>query len=206
MTPQLISLKPKPPAQAKLTPSISIEATPTYPDKASFSTIDRKDDLPVKCKAAPEIEDDDRTTGTTTRYDQSEPTDTRRTQRGYSARQIPGRVRPPRVSREFESKFHALECRQKNLVQQTKQNGQLEYLAVSQSSSGHFWITVEGSGKPFIRIPFDTAEFCFESALELEDTFDVLQVLSLQPGEIIERIEEMIGVWLNRERVARCWG
>ncbi|MGR3279415.1 hypothetical protein ACSYAD_30575 [Acaryochloris marina NIES-2412] len=206
MTPQLVSLKPKPPAAPPLTPSTNIEATSTYPDKALFPTIDRKDDLPVKRKVAPQPEDDDRTTDTTPRYNRKEPTDTRRTQRGYSARQTPGRVRPPRVSRAFESKFHALEKRQKNLVQQTKQKGQLEYLTVSRCSSGKFWITVEGTGKPFIRISFDTPEFCFECALELEDTFDVLQVLSLRPGETIERIEEMIGVWLDRERVARVWG
>ncbi|MGR3280271.1 hypothetical protein ACSYAD_35045, partial [Acaryochloris marina NIES-2412] len=151
----------------------------------------------MKRKATPEIEDDDRTTDTTPKYNRRQPTDTRRTQRGYSARQTPGRVRPPRVSRAFESKFHALESKQKNLVQQSKQKGQLEYLAVSKSSSGKFWITVEGSGKPFIRIPFATPEFCYECALELEDTFDVLQVLSLRPGETIERIEEMIGVWLD---------
>ncbi|BDM83139.1 hypothetical protein AM10699_60000 (plasmid) [Acaryochloris marina MBIC10699] len=63
-------------------------------------------------------------------------------------------------------------------------------------------ITVEGSGKPFIRIPFETPKFCYECALELEVKFDVLQVLSLRPGETIE----MIGVWLERERVSRVWG
>ena len=206
MNSKIISLKSKPLTDSPDKPSTSTNITPTYPDKASFPTIDRKDDLPVKRKAAPQPEDDDRTTDTTPRYNRREPTDTRRTQRGYSARQTPGRVRPPRISREFESKFHALERKQKNLVQQTKQKGQLEYLTVSKSSSGKFWITVEGTDKPFIRIPFDTPEFCFECALELEDTFDVLQVLSLRPGETIERIEEMIGVWLERERVARCWG
>ncbi|ABW31177.1 hypothetical protein AM1_6245 [Acaryochloris marina MBIC11017] len=34
----------------------------------------------------------------------------------------------------------------------------------------------------------------------------MLQVLSLRPGETLERIEEMIGVWLDRERVAKVWG
>ncbi|MGR3277603.1 hypothetical protein ACSYAD_21125 [Acaryochloris marina NIES-2412] len=206
MTPQLVSLKPKPPAKATLTPSTNPETTPAYPDKALFPTIDRKDELPVKRKATPQLEDDDRNTEPTPRYARREPTDTRRTQRGYSARQTPGRVRPPRISREFESKFHALEKRQRNLVQQTKQKGQLEYLTVSRCSSGKFWIAVEGTGKPFVRIPFESPEYCFECALELEDTFDVLQVLSLRPGETIERIEEMSGVWLDRERVARCWG
>ncbi|WP_249370350.1 hypothetical protein [Acaryochloris marina] len=189
-----------------MTPSKNTEATPVYPDKASFPTIGRKDDSPVKRKVTLQPEDDDRITEPTPKYDRSEPTDTWRTQRGYSARQTPGRVRPPRISRAFESKFHALEKRQKNLVQQTKQKGQLEYLTVSRSSSGKYWITIEGSGIPFIRISFETPEFCFECALELEDTFDVLQVLSLRPGETIERIEEMIGVWLDRERVSRVWG
>ncbi|BDM83088.1 hypothetical protein AM10699_59490 (plasmid) [Acaryochloris marina MBIC10699] len=92
------------------------------------------------------------------------------------------------------------------MVQQTKQKGQLEYLTVSKSSSGNYWITIEGSGKPFIKISFETPEFCFECALELENTFDVLQVLRLRPGETIERIEEMIGVWLERERGSRAWG
>ncbi|QUY45698.1 hypothetical protein [Acaryochloris marina] len=206
MKPKLVSLKPKASTQLSLKIPTNTESTPTYSDKASFPTIDRKDDLPVKRKVAPQSEDDDRTTEPTLKYDRSEPTDTRRTQRGYSARQTPGRVRPPRVSRDFEAKFHALEQSQKTLIEQTKQKGQLEYLTVSQSSSGKYWITVEGSGKPFIRISFDTPEFCFECALELEDTFDVLQVLSLRPGETIERIEEMIGVWLDRERVSRVWG
>ncbi|WP_238549338.1 hypothetical protein [Acaryochloris marina] len=79
-------------------------------------------------------------------------------------------------------------------------------MTVSRSNSGQYWITVEGTGKPFIRIPFASPEFCFECALELEDTFDVLQVLSLRPGETIERIEEMVGVYLGRESVARIWG
>ncbi|WP_255345135.1 hypothetical protein [Acaryochloris sp. CCMEE 5410] len=42
--------------------------------------------------------------------------------------------------------------------------------------------------------------------MELEETFDVLNVIELRPGETIERIEEMIGVWLERERVSRVWG
>ncbi|MGR3279695.1 hypothetical protein ACSYAD_32065, partial [Acaryochloris marina NIES-2412] len=195
MPPQLVSLNPKPPAELPLKPSTNPEATPTYPNKASFPTIARKDDLPVKRKATPQPEDDDRNTEPTSRYNRREPTDTRRTQRGYSTRQTPGRVRPPRVSREFESKFHALERKQKNLVQQTKQKGQLEYLTVSRCSSGKYWITVEGTGKPFIRIPFESPEYCYECALELEDTFDMLNVIELRPGETIERIEEMIGVW-----------
>lgn len=65
---------------------------------------------------------------------------------------------------------------------------------------------MEGTGKPFIRIPFETPEYCFECALDLEDTFEILQVIELRPPETIERIEEMVGVYLDRERVARIWG
>lgn len=176
MAPQLISLKPKPPAQPPLKTPTNIESDPAYSDKTEFPTIARKDDLPVKRKPSPDAGNDDNYTEPTPRYNRREPTDTWRTQRGYSARQTPGRVRPSRVSRAFESKFHALERRQKNLVQQTKQKGQLEYLTVSKSSSGKFWITLEGTGKPFIRIPFASPEFSFECALELENRFDVLQV------------------------------
>ncbi|QUY46315.1 hypothetical protein I1H34_31620 (plasmid) [Acaryochloris marina S15] len=157
-------------------------------------------------KVTPQSKDNDCTTEPTPTYDRSEPTDTRRMQRGYSAQPNTRKSSPPRISREFESKFHSLEKRQRNLVQILKLKGQLEYLTVSRSSSGKYWITIEGSGIPFIRISFETPEFCFECALELEDTFDVFQVLSLRPGETIERIEEMIGVWLDRERVSRAWG
>ncbi|UJB72370.1 hypothetical protein HRE53_25915 (plasmid) [Acaryochloris sp. 'Moss Beach'] len=41
---------------------------------------------------------------------------------------------------------------------------------------------------------------------ELEDTLNILQVVELQLNEAIEWIEEMVGVWLDRERVAKCWG
>ncbi len=34
----------------------------------------------------------------------------------------------------------------------------------------------------------------------------MLQVIELRPGETIERIEEIVGVYLERERVARIWG
>ncbi|MGR3277849.1 hypothetical protein ACSYAD_22380 [Acaryochloris marina NIES-2412] len=77
MTPQLVSIKPKPPAQTTLKPSTNTSATPTYPDKASIPTIDRKDDLPVKRKATPQLEDDDRATEPTPRYSCRELTDIR---------------------------------------------------------------------------------------------------------------------------------
>ena len=207
LKPKLVSLKPKPSAQPTLKTPTNVESKPAYSDKTEFPTIARKDDLPVKRKADPESGDDDlKSEATSVVHIHREPAVTRRTERGSSGRTQTRRTRPPRVSRDFEAKFHALEKSQKNLIQQTKQKGQLECLSVSLSSAGKFWITVEGTGKPFIRMPFDTAEFCFEAALELEDTFDIFQVIGLRAGETIERIEEMIGVWLDRERVARVWG
>ncbi|MGR3280209.1 hypothetical protein ACSYAD_34730, partial [Acaryochloris marina NIES-2412] len=156
--------------------------------------IARKDDLPVKRKPDPESGDDDCKSKTSpVIHIHREPAATRRTERGSSERSQTRRTRPPRVSRDFEAKFHALEKSQKTLMEQTKLEGQLEYLTVSQSISEQYWITVEGSGKPFIRQPFDTAEFCFEAALELEDTFNISRMIGLRAGETMERIEEIVG-------------
>ena len=206
MAPQLVSLKPKPTIPPNGKAPTNVESNPAYSDKTAFPTIAREDDWPVKRRSAPGSGADERKRDTAPIHIHREPDFARRTKRGYSAKHSTGRTRPPRVSRQFESKFHALERRQKNLVQQTKLQGQIEYLAVSQSSTGQYWITVEGTGKPFIRIPFETPEYCFECALDLEDTFEILQVIELRPPETIERIEEMVGVYLDRERVARIWG
>ena len=208
LKPKLVSLKPKPSAQPTLKTPTNVESNPAYSDKTEFPTIARKDDLPVKRKADPESEDEESKSEAAPVVDiHREPAFTRRrTERGSSERSQTRRTRPPRVSRDFEAKFHALEKRQKSLIQQTKLEGQLEYLSVSQDSSQQYWITVEGTGKPFIRQPFETAEFCYEAALELEDTFDILGMIELRPGETFERIEEMVGVWLERERVAGVWG
>lgn len=62
------------------------------------------------------------------------------------------------------------------------------------------------TGKPFVRKSFATPEFCWECAIEIDENFEILQVIELRPGETMERIGEMIGVWLERERVAECWG
>ena len=207
MKPKLVSLKSKSSAQPTLKTPTNVESTPAYSDKTEFPTIARKDDLPVKRKLDLEPGDEEsKSKAAPVVHIHREPAFTRRTERGSSERKQTRRTRPPRVSRDFEAKFHALEKSQKSLIQQTKLEGQLEYLSVSRSSSEQFWITVEGTGKPFIRMPFDTAEFCFEAALELEDTFDILGMIELRPGETFERIEEMVGVWLDRERVARVWG
>ncbi|KAI9129746.1 hypothetical protein [Acaryochloris sp. CCMEE 5410] len=40
----------------------------------------------------------------------------------------------------------------------------------------------------------------------LKRVLEIFQIVELRPGETIERIEEMVGVWLDRERVSRVWG
>ncbi len=207
MKPQLVSLKHKPTAQLTLETPTNVESNPAHSNKLSFPTIARKDDVPVNHK--PDIEsggEESKIKAASVVHIHREPTFTQRPQQGSAKRTQTRRARPPKVSRDFEAKFHVLEKRQKSLIQQTKLEGQLKYLSISRSSSGQFWITVEGSGKPFIRQPFDTVEFCFEAALELEDTFDILQVIDLRPGETMERIEEMVQAGLERERVAEIWG
>jgi hypothetical protein len=203
---QLISLKPKPVVPPNLKTSTNVESNPAYSDKTLFPTIARKDDWPVKRKPDLESDEEERKSESTPIHIHREPATARRTQRGYSSRHTTERTRPPRVSREFEAKFNALQSRQKDLIQQTKREGQLEHLTVSQSASGQYWISVEGTGKPFIRQPFATPEFCYEAALELEETFAILQVIELRSPETIERIDEMVGVHLERERVLLAWG
>ncbi|KAI9129154.1 hypothetical protein [Acaryochloris sp. CCMEE 5410] len=114
--------------------------------------------------------------------------------------------RTPRISAELERRFRNLELSQKNLVEQTRTRGELEYLAVAKNGFGRYWITVAGTGKPFVRESFATPSFCWECAVEIEENFEIGEVIELRPGETMERIEEMIGVWLERERVAGIWG
>lgn len=110
------------------------------------------------------------------------------------------------MSPELERRFRNLELSQKDLVEQTRTRGKLEYLAVAKNGSGQHWITVEGTGNPFVREAFATPEFCLEMTLEIEKTFEMEQVIELRPPETMERIEEMVQAGLERERVSRVWG
>ncbi|BDM83078.1 hypothetical protein AM10699_59390 (plasmid) [Acaryochloris marina MBIC10699] len=110
------------------------------------------------------------------------------------------------MSAELERRFRNLELKQKNLVEQTRTRGELEYLAVSKNGAGRYWITVAGTGKPFMKEAFATPGLCWECAVELEENFEIGEVIELRPGETMERIGEMIGMWLERERVSRVWG
>ncbi|UJB72690.1 hypothetical protein HRE53_28210 (plasmid) [Acaryochloris sp. 'Moss Beach'] len=45
-----------------------------------------------------------------------------------------------------------------------------------------------------------------EAVFEIEDKFDIFQVVELRPKDAMERIDEMVGVSLDRDRVVRVWG
>lgn len=132
----------------------------------------------------------------------------KRTSRSASIEVSPvNQPRPPRVSADLERRFQALERSQRNLVQPKARtwDGQ-ECLTVSLDSSGQYWITVRGTGEPFIRKPFAQSEYCIEAVLELEEAFDILQAIELRPPEMIERIEEIVKFYLERERVLQGCG
>ncbi|ABW32761.1 hypothetical protein AM1_D0270 (plasmid) [Acaryochloris marina MBIC11017] len=63
-----------------------------------------------------------------------------------------------------------------------------------------------GTGKPFVKESFATPGFCRECTVEIEENFEIGEVIELRPPETMERIEEMVGEWLERERVSRVWG
>ena len=111
----------------------------------------------------------------------------------------------PRISVELERRFRNLELSQKNLVEQVRTRRELEYLAVAKNGSGQYWITVAGTGKPFMRESFASAEFCWECAVEIEENFEIGEVIELRPPETMERIGEMVQASLERERVMRVW-
>ncbi len=87
------------------------------------------------------------------------------------------RPRTPRVSEELERRFRNLELGQKNLVEQTRTRGELEYLAVAKDSSEEYWIAVAGTGKPFVKESFATPGFCLEVAID--ENFEMEQIIEL---------------------------
>ncbi|MGR3280664.1 hypothetical protein ACSYAD_37040, partial [Acaryochloris marina NIES-2412] len=80
------------------------------------------------------------------------------------------------ISADLERRFRNLELGQKKLVEQVRTRGELEYLAVAKNGFGRYWITVTGTGKPFVRDVFASAEFCLECAVEIEENFEIVQV------------------------------
>ncbi|MGR3278327.1 hypothetical protein ACSYAD_24850 [Acaryochloris marina NIES-2412] len=203
MTPQIISLNPKPtpqttPEQPKPAPS-----TPKLLSKTAVPKKAPEGTRPAKREPGDgELAKNNRTSRPSPR-----PTRPERTPQPKSS-EIPQTSQPriPSISADLERQFRNLELGQKKLVEQVRTRGKLEYLAVAQNGARHYWITVAGTGKPFVRKSFATPGFCWECAVEIEENFEIGEVIELMPPETMERIGEMIGVWLERERVKEIWG
>ncbi|KAI9129771.1 hypothetical protein [Acaryochloris sp. CCMEE 5410] len=205
MTSPIISLNPKPSPQTTPDQPKSVPSAPKLLDKTAFPKKAPQGTRP------PKREPEHGELGGIRRSSRRSP---RTIKPEYTPKtrssEIPQTSQPrtPRISADLERRFRNLELRQKNLVEQARTRGELEYLAVAKNGTGQgqYLITVKGTGKPFVREVFASAEFCLECAFEIEENFEILQVLELRPTETMERIEEMVGVWLERERVSRVWG
>ncbi|KAI9130184.1 hypothetical protein [Acaryochloris sp. CCMEE 5410] len=196
----IVALKPKPIPQTIPQPPKSVVSTPKLIAKTAFPKKAPEGTRPPKREPGHgELEERRRSVRRTTR-----PTKPESRPQTISP-EVPPASRPqtPRISAELERRFRNLELSQKDLFEQaTRTRGELEYLAIARNSAGQFWITVAEIGKPFMRETFATPEFCWECAVELEDMFDILQVIELRPPETIERIEEIVASHKNREYVA----
>ena len=109
------------------------------------------------------------------------------------------RLQLPSVSVNLKWLFEDLEGMQKVMVLSANSHPDLDYLAVSVDSFGQHWITVQGTDKSLISKPFAQPEYCYEAALELEETFD-RQVVELRSPETMERIQEIVGFYWEREQ------
>ncbi|WP_315876759.1 hypothetical protein [Acaryochloris sp. 'Moss Beach'] len=198
--PQLQAHPPPRPPQKNPSPSLP---PPKFLSKIASPKKAPEGTRPAKREAGQgELVKNNRTSRPTSRSTQPE----RTPQPKFSEITQTRQPRIPSISADLERRFRNLELGQKKLVEQTRKGGELEYLAVAKNGVGQYWITVKGTGKPFVREVFATPEFCLECAIEIEENFEILQVIELRPGETMERIGEMIGVWLERERVSRVWG
>ncbi|MGR3279931.1 hypothetical protein ACSYAD_33285 [Acaryochloris marina NIES-2412] len=199
----MISLNPKPIPQT--TPDLPKPNTPTSKllSKTAFPKKAPEGTRPAKREPGDgELAKNNRTSRSTPRPTRQEYTP----QPKFSEIPQTSQPRIPSISADLERRFRNLELGQKKLVEQVRMRGDLEYLAVAKNESEEYWITVAGTVKPFVKESFASAEFCLECTVEIEENFEILQVIELRPTETMERIEEMIGVWLERERVSRVLG
>ncbi|ABW33070.1 hypothetical protein [Acaryochloris marina] len=203
MTPPIVALNPEPVPKTIPQPPKSVPSAPKLVSRTAFPKKTPEGTRPAKREQGHEelrgIRRSSRRPSQSTKPEFTPKT------RSSEAPQV-NQLRTPRVSAELERRFRNLELKQKNLVEQTRTRGELEYLAVSKNESEECLITVAGTGKPFVRNTFATPEFCWECAVEIEENFEIGEVIELRPPETMERIGEMVGVWLERERVSRVWG
>ncbi len=116
---------------------------------------------------------------------------------------------PPRIEMGRVERYSKLEqirgqrILSEKLDQGLEKRPALEHLTILHSRSAQqYWIADAETGDIFLRQPFATPQHCYEAAAELEQTFDMAEVLMLRPSETMERIGELVHEHWLRERVA----
>jgi hypothetical protein len=125
-----------------------------------------------------------------------------------SAESRPIPLAEPRIQVKTVEQYSRLErVRGKQLLdellnQRSEKQPLLEYLTILHSrSTQRYWIADAETGEIFLRQSFTMLEHCYEAAVELEHTFDMLEVIALRPPETIERIDAIILAHAWREQV-----
>jgi hypothetical protein len=88
------------------------------------------------------------------------------------------------------------------LTERSSNSRMLEYLAVLKVGDREYAIAERATGENFVNQVFETREHCHEAAAELEQTFDMAQVLELRLTETLDRVEELVEWHWLREWVA----
>lgn len=87
------------------------------------------------------------------------------------------------------------------LAEQKRDFSALEYLEIRKVGS-EYWITERGTGEALVEQTFETRQHCAEAAVEVEQKFDMEQVLELRLPETMERIEDLAEWHYLKEWVA----
>lgn len=178
MTPPIVALNPKPVPKTIPQPPKSVPSAPKLVSRTAFPKKTPEGTRPAKLEQGHgELGGIRRSVRQTPRS--AEPEFNPKTK--FSETLQTSQPRPPRVSAELERRFKNLELKQKNLVEQTRTRGELEYLAVSKNGAGRYWITVAGTGKPFVRESFASAEFSWGIDVEFEGKFENGYMIELCP-------------------------
>ncbi len=131
-----------------------------------------------------------------------------RVRSAVSAESRPIPLAEPRIQVKTVERYSRLErVRGKQLLdellnQRSEKQPLLEYLTILYSrSTQRYWIADAETGEIFLRQSFTMLEHCYEAAIEMEHTFDMLEVIALRPPETIERIDAIVLAHAWREQV-----
>jgi hypothetical protein len=135
--------------------------------------------------------------------DPSRPTPASR-QRTAEARSIAQRVHDRSGSSRLEYLLRRQQNRRYSFSENhSKPKRSLEHLAIAQRHDQGFQIVIRGTQSPFSRYVFETAGHCAEAAAELEQRFELGQVLEGMGAEVVEAVEGIVLAAVTRERVER---